>query len=106
MKARWKRIERVYGLTEQQYNELDEGFCPVCLRPWSDNVRPVVDHDHVTGFVRGILCFFCNHRVVGRHRDGNMLHRAADYLLRSVKYKVPQKKKRKKRIVKNNISST
>jgi hypothetical protein len=98
--ARWKRIEKVYGLTRSQYNELDDGSCPVCLRNWSDSVRPVIDHDHHTGFVRGLLCRYCNHRVVGRNRDASKLQRVVDYLLRSVKYKVPPKVKKKK-IVKN-----
>lgn len=101
MKARWKRIERVYGLTEQQYEELDLGYCPICTRDWSDTVRPCVDHDHTTGIVRGILCIWCNRRAVGRFRDHVVVQRIADYLKQGLTrtHKVPQKK-RKKRIVK------
>lgn len=97
-KARWQRIFRVYGITKEQYDELDKGFCPVCERVWSGTVRPVVDHDHHTGDVRGILCFYCNHRVIGRHRDGNLIRRASDYLLEPRKgWIVPKKKPKRKK---------
>lgn len=99
-KARWARIKRTYGLTKEQYDELNTGSCPICLRPFTNLVRPVVDHDHVTGHIRGILCFYCNHRVVGRHRDGSLIRRVADYLDRSPKqFLVPVKKKKRKKVV-------
>lgn len=79
-KARWQRILRVYGITKEQYDELDRGHCPICVRDWSDRVRPVVDHDHKSGEVRGILCAYCNHRLVGRHRDADLLYRMAEYV--------------------------
>ena len=96
-KARWARIKRVYGLTKEMYDELDKGHCEICLRDWSDSVRPCVDHDHKTGDIRGIICLYCNHRIVGRHRDGDLIQRVADYLRRERRgWVVPPKKKRKK----------
>lgn len=87
----------MYGITKEQYDAIDLGHCPVCERVWSDRVRPVVDHDHVTSEVRGILCFYCNHRLVGRHRDADLIQRVADYL-RSPRpgYLVPPKRKTRK----------
>ena len=97
-RARWQRILRVYGLTKEQYEELNNGVCPICLRLFDDNVRPVIDHDHVSGEVRGILCFYCNHRVVGRHRNSDALRRVCDYLDAPRRgWIVPKRKKRKKR---------
>jgi hypothetical protein len=50
---------RRYGLTWQQVLELFEssdGLCALCLEePATD-----IDHDHVTGKVRGALCKSCN----------------------------------------------
>lgn len=101
-KARWQRILRTYGITKEQYDDIDLGYCPVCLRPWDATVRPAVDHDHKSGEVRGLLCLFCNRYVVGRHRDGNVLRRAGDYLLATrrgwiVPPKPPKKRRRKKK---------
>jgi hypothetical protein len=43
--------------------------------------RLYLDHDHVTGRVRGVLCFRCNHRLLGRGLENVALHRsAAEYL--------------------------
>lgn len=97
-RARWARIFRTYGLTKEQYDELNRGICPICIRTFDDNVRPVVDHDHKTGEVRGILCFYCNHRIVGRHRDAQLIRRVADYLDGPFSGIIapPKKKKRKK----------
>jgi len=97
-KARWQRILKTYGIVKEQFDELDHGHCPICLRDWDDRVRPVVDHDHHTGEVRGILCFYCNHRVVGRHRDGALIRRVAEYLEAPRRgWVVPPKKKRKRK---------
>src|SRR5690606_16127686 len=98
-RARWSRIFRVYGITPEQYRALDDGRCPVCERPWSDTVRPCIDHDHVTGEVRGLLCVFCNRYVVGRHRDASILRRASDYLDRPRRGWIvpPKTRKRKKK---------
>ncbi|MGD9682626.1 MAG: endonuclease domain-containing protein [Candidatus Obscuribacterales bacterium] len=96
-RARWARIKRVYGLSKEQYEEIDPGHCFICLRSWGNSVNPCIDHDHVTGVVRGVLCRYCNHRVLGRHRDTNILRRVVDYLDRPRKDWIVPKKKRKKR---------
>lgn len=95
--ARWSRIKRVYGLTKERYNELDTGACPICLRPWSDSVKPVVDHDHVANVVRGIVCTYCNHRRIGHHRDAGLVARIAEYLEGPFPDVMPTKKKKKKK---------
>lgn len=96
-KARWSRILRVYGITKEQYDEIDLGFCNICLRSWSDTVRPCVDHDHITGDIRGIICLYCNHRIVGRHRDADLMDRVSSYLRGPFKGWIVPKKKKKKR---------
>lgn len=96
-KARWQRIKRVYGITQEEYYALDKGHCPICLRTWSDKVRPAVDHDHVDGWVRGIICLYCNRTRVGRFRDYNIVQRIADYLRGPFEHVVPSKKKKRKK---------
>lgn len=100
-KARRGHLLRTYGITLEQYDELlarQDGLCPVCMRPSTEfPVRLAVDHDHKTGEVRGLLCNYCNHRLVGRHRDPELLRRIADYLEVGTGWFVPPKKKKPRR---------
>lgn len=102
-KARWARILRVYGLTKEDYDVLDLGRCPLCLRPWSNRIRPCVDHDHKSGYVRGILCSYCNRYILGRLNDPVLAHRIYKYLkTQALKHKIPKasaKRRRKKKRV-------
>jgi cytochrome c551/c552 len=85
--ARSRNIAQ-YGLTDAQYAELFEhqhGVCAICHQPETFKVKGtvrklVVDHDHATGAVRGLLCNACN-RGLGNFRDDpELLIAAADYL--------------------------
>lgn len=63
----WKHA---YGLTPEQCNELytkQDGRCAICHEPGT-LYGLNVDHDHVTGYVRGLLCGLCN-RALGQFRD-------------------------------------
>jgi len=74
----------VYGITAEQYwaiYELQGGRCYICRRATGARKRLSVDHCHVTGFVRGLLCSPCNKNVLGHLRDDReALIRAVDYL--------------------------
>lgn len=71
LKAHAARIEKLYGITEDDYDDLmrlQGGVCYVCSqRPRGK--RLAVDHDHHTGRVRGLLCADfergCNKAVLG-----------------------------------------
>ena len=96
-KTQWAHIRRTYGLTQEQYYDLWTSSCPICLRDFDDTIRPVVDHDHYSGEIRGIICAYCNHRIVGRHRDPDLLSRVADYLRSPRRGWIVPKKKKKRR---------
>lgn len=99
-RARWQRIFRVYGITEKEYGLIDLGYCPICLKPWSDTTRPCVDHDHHTGRVRGLLCSYCNRYRVGHFHDPEVVARIYNYLLGAKSlpdWVVPKKKRKKKK---------
>lgn len=72
-----------YGLTEEQYTEIirrQEGQCPICERMLAESTTPSIDHSHVTGVVRGILCRRCN-TALGLLEDSPAnLERAVEYL--------------------------
>lgn len=74
---------RQYGITLDDYLAVihrQHNKCPVCLEPFSKKKTPVVDHCHVTGKVRGVLCRSCN-AAIGLLGDSLVgLRRAIAYL--------------------------
>lgn len=105
MTPRARHLLKKFGITVEQYETLlhRQGHCcAVCKRPASEfKHRLAVDHDHKTGYIRGIICTYCNRWIVGRHRRES----GADLLLRAYKYLtadypgwiVPPKIKKKRR---------
>jgi hypothetical protein len=69
-----------YGMSDAEFQALltrQAGRCPVCELLL---VKPVVDHDHRVGAVRGLLCASCN-LALGHFRDDpDRCLRAALYL--------------------------
>ncbi|GAG75082.1 unnamed protein product, partial [marine sediment metagenome] len=70
--ARWKdAIKQKYGIDEKEYRrlfELQNGVCAICGE--SEKVmykgtprKLAIDHNHVNGKVRGLLCTKCNVRL-------------------------------------------
>lgn len=52
---------RTYGITQEQYDAMAQKqnqVCAICHRPPKRVL--VVDHDHITGDIRGLLCDRCN----------------------------------------------
>lgn len=77
-----------YGITPEDYQRLLDtqgGVCAICLcgpgeRKFHTSKRLHVDHCHVTGRVRGLLCGPCN-TAIGSMLDNRVyLERAAAYL--------------------------
>jgi hypothetical protein len=81
-----KNLQREYGITAAQWDEIFEAqgrCCAICKgqtprdklgRGWH------VDHDHATGRVRGILCLLCNWALGYFKDDPTILGSAIDYL--------------------------
>ena len=100
LKAYWaKRGDRsaynrqmVYGLSEVDYQAMvaaQGGVCAICLSSpeevsarWK---RLVVDHDHRTGAVRGLLCAHCNKAIGLLKENPSAFLNAIRYLSRDVK---------------------
>ena len=85
--GRDKYMLATYGISLLQWEELFEfqgGVCAVCKRPPYGRRVLVVDHEHdggPSGRLRGLICSVpCNLRVVAKHKDGELLRAAADYL--------------------------
>lgn len=76
-------VLRNYGLTVGEYMSLidrQRGRCAICERFFDGNLKPVIDHDHDTGRVRGVLCGRCNSGL-GMFKDSVVfVERALVYL--------------------------
>lgn len=64
------RVDKIrgYELTKQEYQEMfcqQGGVCKICREPETRmrngrTTKLMIDHDHQTGKVRGLLCRHCN----------------------------------------------
>lgn len=74
-------LKKKYGITVADYQRLlvlQGGRCAICRsdKPGGRGLRFYVDHDHVTGKTRGLLCIRCN-TGIGGLRDNVLILRAA-----------------------------
>ena len=73
-------------MTKRQYDKLRrmKPGCWICGKIKKNDGTPArlyVDHDHgPSKRVRGMLCYGCNRRLIGRRRDGELYRKAAAYL--------------------------
>lgn len=83
-RRRWE-IRSKYGLTPEDYDALlasQGGVCAICKQePASRGFH--VDHDHVTGRVRGLLCNRCNVALGNFRESREVILAAVDYLDRA-----------------------
>lgn len=85
-KRREWNLQNKYGIGQEDYEKLlrlQGGCCAICKEvPDSEGKAFPVDHCHVTGRVRGVLCHPCN-RALGVFQDDlNHVRSAISYLLR------------------------
>jgi hypothetical protein len=80
-----RHVERTYGLTELGYRALyaaQGGRCYVCRKAAGRARRLGVDHDHLTGEIRGLVCtgslnaMTCN-RLIAIYSRAALLRAAA-----------------------------
>ena len=76
-------LKRTYGISLVDYKFLldkQEGRCAIC-REKPGKRKLSVDHDHVTGNVRGLLCSKCNSFIGLANDEINKLNNAIRYLI-------------------------
>lgn len=83
------KIKHYYGMSVEQFDTLladQGGACGVCKEPEPEDMGGrrawwVIDHDHRTHKIRGILCNACNFGIGQFKDDPALLQAAANYLL-------------------------
>lgn len=85
LKNRKAFIKKKFGIEYSEYEKLSEeqnNLCAICnnTENSSRNKYLAVDHDHLTGKIRGLLCTNCN-RGIGLLKDSiPVLQKAIEYL--------------------------
>lgn len=80
------RLKRIYGITVGEYQEMlkyQDFKCAICLseNPKRKGARNFfVDHNHKTGFIRGLLCHRCNLAVGLVEEDQSIIMNLSRYL--------------------------
>jgi hypothetical protein len=77
---RKRRFREIYGISLADYDMMfarQGGACAICKRT---DLKLCVDHCHLTGEVRGLLCIQCNSALGLCNDDPSRLLAAAEYL--------------------------
>jgi Recombination endonuclease VII len=80
-------LRRRYGITSVEFDAMAEaqgGVCALCRQRSPEHV----DHDHLSGVVRGALCSCCNQGLGNFRDDAVTVRAAADYLVRTTTQRV------------------
>ena len=83
-----RRRLQSYDLDQERFDDMFEdqnGKCVICSFIFHDDSKsgaPCIDHDHVTGNVRALLCGPCNRTLGHAKEDTSRLLNAALYLER------------------------
>lgn len=78
--------ERIFGLPSFAFEKMlvaQDNRCAICAVVFGKTMRTqaVVDHSHLTGEVRGLLCQSCNFGIGVFDENGRRLRAAASYLM-------------------------
>jgi hypothetical protein len=83
MTRRKHHLRRVYGLSLEEYDAMLDrqgGVCAICKKKPDEGKPLFIDHCHVTGMVRGLLCHKCNMVLAFGNDNPDILHAAIAYL--------------------------
>jgi hypothetical protein len=84
----WK-LRAVYGTTPEEYQNLlkQQNYkCVICniefvMEPRNNARYPHLDHEHSSGWIRGILCSNCNHAIGLLGEDIERMEKAVEYII-------------------------
>jgi hypothetical protein len=83
MTRRRHRLRCIYGMSLEEYDAMLDrqgGVCAICKKKPDAGKALFVDHCHVTGMVRGLLCGKCNSVLAFGNDDPDILRAAIAYL--------------------------
>lgn len=81
--SRRRHLRISYDISVEEYEQMclnQNNMCSIC----SSVGELVIDHNHATGVIRGLLCRQCNVSIGLLKENVNMIRNAADYLERFI----------------------
>lgn len=83
---RERKLKNNYGITTKDYDNLvkQQNHCCLICEKYSEKL--VVDHNHDTGKVRGLLCYQCNSAFGLIYEDINILVNMIKYKIKELDY--------------------
>lgn len=81
--SRKSELKRKFNITIEDYNDMlktQNNVCAICLNKCNTGNNLAVDHDHVSGKVRGLLCKNCNTAIGLLKENSDTLKQAINYL--------------------------
>ncbi len=94
-RSRARSLAKNYGITVEMHEDMIEyrnGQCDICENvpvPMIRKGKPIaglcIDHCHITGEIRGLLCHKCNSAIGYLRDDPELLASAIRYLIRNGK---------------------
>ena len=83
--CRNNKLRNFFGISPEDFQKLleaQEYRCAICKERLGDNPRDRhLDHDHSSGWIRGILCPGCNHGIGQFKEDIVRMQEAIEYLV-------------------------
>ena len=87
MRAKRNNLKRKYGISLELYDQLvidQNNKCAICSADFIGKMKPCVDHNHITGAVRGLLCRPCN-LALSVVENTEYVEKAKQYLAKQMK---------------------
>ena len=81
--SRKTHIMRKFGITIAEYDSMlaaQNGVCAICEDTCSTGYKLAVDHNHITGKIRALLCKNCNTAIGLLKENTNTMNKAINYL--------------------------
>lgn len=78
-----RHLKQRYGITNEERQRMfvaQNGLCAICRK----RKAVVVDHDHTSGKIRGLLCMGCNTAIAIFFEDPEVFDRAKEYIANSL----------------------
>jgi len=90
LRTKDRNLRKRYGITLEDYNRMLEEQdykCAICGKHNDDERYGLcVEHTHLTGYVRGLVCNWCNRRIIGRSaEDYYIVKSLITYLQKAIK---------------------